>query len=202
MKIIVLCGKSASGKDTIQTELVKRGYEKLISTTTRPMRPGEVEGREYFFRLPEVFASYIANDRLIEYRIYETLVDGKPDRWCYGLEKRELDEAKDYVTIMDLKGLEALKNYYGKENILPIYLKATDELRKNRCIDRGDYNKTEWNRRLKADRIDFSKENLDKSDVWTIRIDDTRTPERITDMIEGNLYFFNQLYSNDDLELD
>lgn len=193
MKIIVLCGKSASGKDTVQTELIKRGYEKLISSTTRPIRPSEVDGREYYFRTKEDFMHLLEAGKLIEHRKYETLVDGTPDTWFYGLERRELAPNKCYVTILDLDGLESLKMAYGKDVVLPIYLKATDALRKQRCIDRGDFNKPEWNRRLKTDRVDFSPDKLTASDVWTIRVNERLTPKQIADMVEENLRFVESL---------
>jgi guanylate kinase len=45
---LILCGKSGSGKDKILNELVnKHNYESIVSYTTRPMRDGEMEGREY-----------------------------------------------------------------------------------------------------------------------------------------------------------
>ena len=48
--VTILCGKSASGKDTLLRELIKDGYfQPLISTTTRPMRDGEVQDKDYHF---------------------------------------------------------------------------------------------------------------------------------------------------------
>ena len=48
--LLILAGKSASGKDTLLNELIKnQNFNPLVSTTTRPMREGENEGKEYFF---------------------------------------------------------------------------------------------------------------------------------------------------------
>lgn len=48
MSLLVLMGKSCSGKDTIANELVnKHGYENFVSYTTRPMRDGEVQDQTY-----------------------------------------------------------------------------------------------------------------------------------------------------------
>ena len=50
MSLLVLMGKSCSGKDTIANELVnKHGYESLVSYTTRPMRDGEIQDQTYHF---------------------------------------------------------------------------------------------------------------------------------------------------------
>ena len=47
--MIILVGKSCSGKDTVVKELAKMGYNKIVTCTTRPPRPGEIDGREYHF---------------------------------------------------------------------------------------------------------------------------------------------------------
>lgn len=41
--IVVLLGKTSSGKDTVCNQLIQKGYKKLVTYTTRPMRPGEVQ---------------------------------------------------------------------------------------------------------------------------------------------------------------
>ena len=46
---IIIFGKTASGKSRIVNELVKRGYKKIVTTTTRPARKGEVDGIDYKF---------------------------------------------------------------------------------------------------------------------------------------------------------
>lgn len=47
--MIILCGKSGSGKDTVGKELVDMGYKRVVTYTTRPMRPGELDGHQYHF---------------------------------------------------------------------------------------------------------------------------------------------------------
>ena len=54
--LIILMGKSGAGKDTIQNEIIDRyNFNRFVSTTTRPMRKGEVNGREYHFVSVEEF---------------------------------------------------------------------------------------------------------------------------------------------------
>ena len=197
--IIALCGKSASGKDTVQAELFNRkdrDYEKLISSTTRPMRPGEVNGREYYFRSNEEFLSLMNEEKLIEHRAYDTLVDGVPDTWYYGLEKRELDDSKTYLTILDLDGLKGVIDYYGANNVTGIYLDVTDKLRTDRCKSRGDFNRKEWNRRLAADRADFSSDRLRSLDVVTIKVMERDTPSVLANKVEEIMGFLKCLQEN------
>ena len=71
--LIVVSGFSGAGKGTIMKELLKKYEEKYalsVSATTRAPRPGEQEGREYFFRSVEEFEKMIAKEELIEYAKY------------------------------------------------------------------------------------------------------------------------------------
>ena len=97
--LVILCGKSSCGKDTLEKMLEQSGFEPIVSTTTRPMREGEVEGREYYFVSREQFLAKLDAGQMLEYRSYNTTVGGVPDTWYYGNEYRELDAAKaKYVT--------------------------------------------------------------------------------------------------------
>ena len=82
--ITILIGKSATGKDTILRELRDEyGYEPIISTTSRPMRENEKDHVDYVFVSSEIFRYMIQIGCFIEYRSYNTLVNGKPDTWYY-----------------------------------------------------------------------------------------------------------------------
>lgn len=165
--ITILCGKSACGKDTLQGELIKKGFTPLISTTSRPMRDGEQNGREYNFVSKNYFKSHL-ND-FLEYRKYDTLVNGEKDTWYYGMPKMDLDTQKDYVVILDLDGAKSFIDYYGKENCFPCYVDVPDSIRTARATERGSFDKTEWNRRLKDDNIKFSKDNVKATCVASLQ---------------------------------
>ena len=74
-KIIYLMGKSASGKDTVYRELLKRfpGFRRLIPCTTRPQREGERDGEEYRFVTEEQLDAFEKSGKLVEKRVYETV---------------------------------------------------------------------------------------------------------------------------------
>ena len=112
-KIITLTGCSASGKDTLLNMIIR--YNKnilpIISTTTRPMRKGEKEGVNYYFK------DKIDLDSLIEYREYKT-VNGI---YFYGIEKKEIEnklkQSNTLIVILDYRGLKAMREYCLKNNI-------------------------------------------------------------------------------------
>lgn len=78
--LIVVSGFSGAGKGTIMKELLKQydNYALSISATTRKPRPGEEEGREYFFKTVKEFEKMIAKDELIEYARYVDNYYGTP----------------------------------------------------------------------------------------------------------------------------
>ena len=69
---ICLVGKSCSGKDTIARELVKLGYERILTYTTRPARSNELDGVDYHFVTENEFKDMIKNKEFLEWRSYQT----------------------------------------------------------------------------------------------------------------------------------
>ena len=182
MNIIVLLGKSGSGKDSIQNLLInelknykKRNYEILTLTTSRPTRENEFEGNPYYFKTQEEFLKEIENSNFIEYRKYTTLFNGIQNDWYYGIHKDSFKNNYDYIIINTPKGLKEIKSNFPEANIISFYLNVKDEIREARAKLRGSFDQIEWNRRLIEDEKDFSniknevdvilnnnKDNLDK----------------------------------------
>ena len=96
--MIVISGASASGKTEVAKLLAKKyGITKVVTTTTRPMREGEVNGRDYFFITKEQFEEMIKNEKFVEYTIY----NGN----FYGSQKDQV--AIDKCIVTDPQGLKA-----------------------------------------------------------------------------------------------
>ncbi len=157
--INILMGKSASGKDTLMRKLLKEGYTPIVSHTTRPMREGEKEGREYVFLTREEFLSNREKGVYMETRSYDTTVGGVPDTWYYGSPKVD-PTTKNWLTIVDLDGAAEYVRVYGKENVRVTFLAVPDEERERRARKRGSFDQTEWERRLKDDRVKFAPERI------------------------------------------
>lgn len=159
MGLVILIGESGSGKDAVLNALVNEyGFERIVTATTRPVRDGEVNGVDYFFMSKEDFENGIKNNEFIEHRKYSTLVGGNKDIWYYGSPKQELSPNKDYVIILDVQGARDYTTYYGEKNCTVIQLQVSDEIREQRAMQRGSFDKTEWDRRLADDKIKFSED--------------------------------------------
>src|SRR5574344_1218841 len=153
-RIIVLCGYQGSGKDYLASELKKRGFDFIISHTTRPMRPNENEENPYYFTTKEKFLEMIENDEFLEYRAYNTLVENIPDIWYYGVNTKAVKENKSYAVVLDKLGLIEFKKEF-KDRVISFYIDKSDKNRYERANNRGGFNLQEWERREFADKKEF-----------------------------------------------
>ena len=162
-KLLILISKSGNGKDCSLNYLVdKYGFKPLISHTTRPIRPLETNHVTYEFVSDDEFKQMISDNKLIEYRTYNTLVDNIPAVWFYGLSKQTvdgLDPNTNYVTIFDVQGTKDFIEYYGRDNCFVCMLKCDDKIREERAKLRGGWDMKEWQRRMEDDFCAFSDEN-------------------------------------------
>ena len=169
-KIFYIMGKSSSGKDSIYRQLEgdqELGLKRLVIYTTRPIRDGEVNGREYFFADENKLKEFRRNGKLIEARTYQTVYGP----WTYfTADDGQIDlSAADYLLIGTLVSYQALREYFGEEAIVPVYLEVEDGLRLARALERERRQEkpkyAEMCRRFLADEEDFSEENLIKSGI-------------------------------------
>lgn len=157
-KILVICGKSASGKDTLQNYLVENyDFINLVSHTTRPPRPYEIKGKDYYFVCKDEFLRMEDKNMFVETREYKVNSENGNDIWYYGLSKLELGITKilNTVVILDLKGTIELAEYIGWENMFVVYLQCNPDVRLNRMKSRGGMTEAEIERRFYADNVDF-----------------------------------------------
>ena len=169
-KIIYLMGKSASGKDTVYRELLKRfpGFRRLIPCTTRPRREGERDGEEYRFVTEEQLDAFEKSGKLVEKRVYETVAGP----WIYATVDWEETDAESESAVIGIGTLESylkLRSYYGAERMLPVYIEVDDGTRLQRALDREKQQKNpnyaELCRRFLADQQDFSEEKLREAGI-------------------------------------
>lgn len=139
-KRLIIVGKGGSGKDHLRKNLVERGFRYCISHTTRPIREGEENGKDYWFiqsyQLPSMAEDF-----------YEAVYF---NNWFYGTSIKEFYSSN--LFIMTPKGISKLKPEDREESIV-VYLNIDEETRKRRLQERRDADDVE--RRLQADFHDF-----------------------------------------------
>ncbi len=151
--LLILMGKSASGKSYIAKNLeIKHGFHRIITTTSRPMRKGETQDIDYHFISKDDFLNKIDNDYFVEYQNYET----PSGIWYYGTSYESLaniDDEKKYVVILTPNGYKEL---IQKVNIphKAIYVYASYSTLMKRLKKRNDKNDFPQ-RRLERDNEDF-----------------------------------------------
>jgi guanylate kinase len=169
-RIFIVMGKSATGKDTIYKRLLESeelGLRTAVMYTTRPIRNMEQNGVEYFFVDEEELHRLQEEKRIIEQRTYET-IHGPWHYFTVNDGQINLEEA-NYLMIGTLETYTQIRDYYGAERVIPIYLEVEDGVRLSRALRREMKQEkpkyAEMCRRYLADDEDFSEENLIKFGV-------------------------------------
>lgn len=146
---IIIFGKTASGKSRVVDELVKRGFKKIVTTTTRPARKSEVDGVDYNFISEEEFEQLINTRYFAEWKKYDT-VEGA---WYYGSPLDEISRADNKsIVILTPDGYRDIKDEL--DDHIAIYIYANNKTIRSRLSKRGD-KKEEADRRIKQDNNDF-----------------------------------------------
>ncbi|KRM63583.1 guanylate kinase [Ligilactobacillus agilis DSM 20509] len=133
--LIVLSGPSGVGKGTVRKAIFAQDNNKFdysVSMTTRQMRPGEVNGKDYYFVTKEEFEKEIAEGGMLEYAQYVDNYYGTPLKYVNEM----LDEGKDVFLEIEVKG--AMQVREKVPDGLFIFLTPPDlmELRQ-RLVNRG-----------------------------------------------------------------
>jgi guanylate kinase len=134
--LIVISGPSGVGKDTIIQRMKERDlhFEFVITATTRPPRPNEVHGRDYFFYSPAEFAQMIEKGELLEYALVYNDYKGIPKAQV----RDALTSGNDVVMRLDVQGAETIRQLCP--DALMIFLSPQDE---DEMISRLQERKTE-----------------------------------------------------------
>jgi guanylate kinase len=141
-KKIILVGKAASGKDYFSNFLGATGYKRAISHTTRPMREGEEDGREYHFISEERFLEMVDNEELREYK--------KFNGWYYGNTHEEFNNADSII--LTPSGVNDMERMVLINSVI-VYFDIPLHFRQKRMERRVGADDME--RRIVADGVDF-----------------------------------------------
>ena len=156
--LIVLIGKSASGKTTLAKRIKKKfNIDMVVTCTTRPMREGEEQGVDYNFLTYEEALDGIRKGEFIEYVEY-TVHGG--DKWIYGTRFKDIDINKTQVIVLNPLGYKTVKGLL-KDRVFAIELKPFELKRIFRILKRDRKNLFEALRRYRADKKDFKNIQAD-----------------------------------------
>jgi len=177
-QFIVLSAPSGAGKTTIAKMLIRRHHDMAISisATTRPKRPKEENGKDYYFLSKNMFENNIANHNFLEYEE----VHGD----YYGTLKNKveelLDSGKTVVFDIDVKGALSLKKLYPQAILIFIKPPSLAELR-YRLKNRKSESDAAIEKRLQ--RIDFEYKQALKFDHIVINDNLAHTINQIEEII-------------------
>lgn len=132
--LVVVSGFSGAGKGTLMKRLIQDydDYALSISATTRAPRPGEEDGREYFFLQREQFEKKIAENGLIEYARYCDNYYGTPREYV----EKQLEAGRDVILEIEIQGALKVKKQYPDALLLFVMPPSAEELRR-RLTGRG-----------------------------------------------------------------
>ena len=164
-KIFIIIGKSASGKDTIYKKLLENrdlNLKTVVMYTTRPIRVSETDGVEYHFVDEKKFEELKKQNKIIEHRSYNT-VHGIWHYFTVNDGQIDLDKY-DYLMLGTLQSYGQIRDYFGHDKVIPIYIEVEDGIRLMRALLREQKQEepkyAEMCRRFLADCEDFSEENI------------------------------------------
>lgn len=153
--MLVLIGKTTSGKTTIRDKLVnEHDWKEIVTYTTRPMRDGEKQDVTYHFISQEEFKEKINNGFFAEWKSYIT----NEGIWYYGTAKEDIKSADDQtVIILTPDGVRDILSNELDVSIIYVYSNMTTIYK--RLNMRGD-KRDEIERRVATDNIDFKGAEL------------------------------------------
>ncbi len=146
--LLVISGPAGVGKGTINISLISRNSDirMSVSATTRPPRPGEIDGVHYFFKTEEEFQKMIESGAFLEYmRVFNTHYYGTPKSFV----EQELAEGRSVILEIDVQGAMRVKAAYPDAVLIFIAPPSMSEL-KSRLIHRGTESSEAIDRRFET----------------------------------------------------
>jgi guanylate kinase len=148
--LVVVSAPSGAGKSTLCQMLLKRQKNLMfsVSVTTRQPRPGEVDGRDYFFVSDAAFNAMRKRGELVEWaKVHGQNYYGTPKSFI----ERKRSEGKDILLDLDVQGALAVKRKYPDAVLIFIRTPQFADLER-RLRNRSSESETEIRRRLRTAR--------------------------------------------------
>jgi guanylate kinase len=124
--LVVISGPSGVGKDSVVHAMKQRGlpFHFVVTTTTRPARPNEIHGRDYFFISKEEFAHMIENDEFFEYAIVYKDYKGNSKKQV----RDALASGQDVIMRLDVQGAATVRKLAPQAVLIFLTTQSEHEL--------------------------------------------------------------------------
>lgn len=157
-KLIVLSGPSGAGKSTVVAKAIENRSDVCFSTsvTTRKPRPGEVDGREYFFVDLDRFKEMVENDELLEHATYVANSYGTPRAYV----EKQLDKGLNVILDIEVQGARQIYERMPEAVKIFIIPPSLEELER-RLVGRG----TDTARAIEA-RLIRARQEYEEADFY------------------------------------
>lgn len=166
--LIVISGPSGVGKDTIARLVIEsraEAFSFVVTATTRPPRPGEVDGQDYIFLSSDQFAEMIENNELLEYAIVYNDYKGIPKQQI----RDALASGRDVIMRVDVQGAATIRKLIP--NAITIFLTTNSE---EELVDRLRERKSETaeglNLRIATARQEMKR--IHEFDYWIVNAEE------------------------------
>ncbi len=179
-RLVVLAGPTAVGKGTVSAYIRENHPEVLlsVSATTRPPRPGEVDGESYYFVSDEEFDRMIADDEFLEYATVH-------NAYRYGTPRPPVDAAlaagRSVLLEIDIQGARQVRDR-KPDAILVFLLPPTWEELVRRLIGRGTEGPEEQQRRLETAKVELAAQ--DEFDHAVVNRDVAAAAHEVVELME------------------
>lgn len=179
--LVVVSGFSGAGKGTIMKNLTQKydNYALSISATTRAPRPGEEEGKSYFFVSKDRFEEMIDKDELVEYAKYVDNYYGTPRKFVEDC----LNEGKDVILEIEIQGALKIKKKFPDSLLIFMAPPSAEELRA-RLIGRNTEDEATVNKRLS--RAIVEAEGVEAYDYILVNADIDTCTEKLHNLIRAS----------------
>jgi len=161
--LVVMSGPSGTGKGTVCGELLKKEEDLFlsISTTSRNMRAGEIDGVTYNYTTAEKFREMIDNGSMLEWAVYSGNYYGTPKATVEAM----MQEGKNVLLEIDVQGALQIKKSFPDAVLIFILPPSMQELRR-RLVERGRETAEQIEERLQA--VEFELDNAGKYDYAVV----------------------------------
>ena len=191
--IIILVGRTASGKTTLAKEFEDRGFKRIITYTTRIKRPGEIDGIDYHFVDEDRFFLMKDMGYLAEVTQYEmengTVYYGSA--WSDYVDNILLENGTPYtytqddnrVVVLNPKGIQYMRmqtDIFSLANVHVVWIDPGDDILKIRLAERKD-SKENIRLRFEVEKPDFSM--LEREHLYDLKVTDLLPPNELADYI-------------------